>query len=91
MSEAPARQRVDSWLWMARFFRTRAAAQAALAAGQVRRQGRLLDKGDMLRAGDVLTLVAGDRLRTVEVAGFAEKRGGAAAGQALYRDLHPPA
>jgi ribosome-associated heat shock protein Hsp15 len=82
--------RVDKWLWAARFFRTRALAQAALEAGRVRARGRVLDKGDVLKAGDVLTFVAGERLRTLEVLGLAEKRGDAAAARCLYRDLHDP-
>ncbi len=92
MSEpaTPARQRIDMWLWVARFFRTRALAQAALAAGQVRARGRVLDKGDAVKAGDVLTFVAGSRLRTVEVTGTAPRRGDAAAARTLWRDLYDP-
>lgn len=85
-----ARLRADRWLWAARFFRTRAVAQAALEAGKVRGRGRVLDKGDTLKVGDVLTFVAGERLRTLEVLGLAEKRGDAAAAKRLYRDLHDP-
>jgi len=82
--------RVDKWLWAARFFRTRALAQDVLEAGKVRARGRVLDKGDMLKPGDVLTFVAGERLRTLEVLALAEKRGDAAAAKSLYRDLHDP-
>jgi len=88
--EAAARQRVDMWLWVARFYRTRALAQAALSAGQIRARGRVLDKGDQVRAGDVLTFVAGSRLRTVEVTGIAPRRGDAAAARRLWRDLYDP-
>jgi ribosome-associated heat shock protein Hsp15 len=82
--------RADRWLWAARFFRTRSMAQDALEAGKVRGRGRVLDKGDTLKPGDVLTFVAGERLRTVEVVGLAEKRGDATAARCLYRDLHDP-
>ncbi len=88
--DAAARQRVDSWLWVARFFRTRALAQAALVAGQVRARGRVLDKGDHVKAGDVLTFVAGARLRTVEVLALAPRRGDASAARLLWRDLYAP-
>jgi ribosome-associated heat shock protein Hsp15 len=88
--ETVARLRADRWLWAARFFRTRALAQDALEAGKVRARGRVLDKGDTLKPSDVLTFVAGERLRTVEVLGLAEKRGDAAAAKRLYRDLHDP-
>lgn len=82
--------RADRWLWAARFFRTRSLAQEALEAGKVRARGRVLDKGDTLKAGDVLTFVAGERLRTVEVLALAERRGDAPAAKRLYRDLHEP-
>ena len=36
MSEPPGRVRIDKWLWAARFFKTRALAQAAVVAGKVR-------------------------------------------------------
>jgi ribosome-associated heat shock protein Hsp15 len=87
---AAARMRVDKWLWAARFFRTRALAQDVLEAGKVRARGRVLDKGDTLKPGDVLTFIAGERLRTLEVLALAEKRGDAAAAKRLYRDLHDP-
>ncbi len=82
--------RVDAWLWAARFFRKRALAQAFLAEGRVRLRGRVLDKGDFVKAGDVLTFVAGEKLRTIELLGLAERRGNAAAAKGLWRDLHDP-
>jgi ribosome-associated heat shock protein Hsp15 len=86
----PDRMRADKYLWIARFFRSRAQAQSVLAAGRVRCRGRILDKGDAVKPGDVLTFTQGERLRTVEILGFAAKRGNAAHGQALYRDLYDP-
>ncbi|MBI1244937.1 MAG: RNA-binding S4 domain-containing protein [Alphaproteobacteria bacterium] len=87
---APDRQRIDTWLWVARFCRTRALAQATLADGKVRVRGRVLDKGDHVKAGDVLTLVVGSRLRTVEVLDLASRRGDAATARTLWRDLYDP-
>jgi ribosome-associated heat shock protein Hsp15 len=88
MRDEPSRMRADKFLWIARFFRSRAQAQSVLAAGRVRCRGRILDKGDAVKQGDVLTFTQGDKLRTVEILGFAPKRGNAADGQALYRDLY---
>ena len=49
--------RLDKWLFHARFYRTRALAQAATAAGRVRLNGVRVDKpGHALKPGDVLTL-----------------------------------
>ena len=82
--------RVDAWLWAARFFRKRALAQAFLAEGRVRMRGRVLDKGDFVKVGDVLTFVAGDKLRTIELLGLAERRGNSGTAKTLWRDLYDP-
>jgi ribosome-associated heat shock protein Hsp15 len=87
---AVQRQRVDAWLWAARFFRKRALAQAFLADGRVRMRGRVLDKGDFVKVGDVLTFVAGDKLRTIELLGLADRRGNSGTAKALWRDLYDP-
>lgn len=49
------RQRVDRWLWAARFFRTRALARKAIEAGKV--------EVNEARAKPARTIGAGDRLR----------------------------
>lgn len=90
MNEA-GRVRVDVWLWRARFFRTRAAAQAACETGIVRCHGNRIDKGSALKPGDVLTFAQGPHLRTVRVRAPGARRGPPAEAAALYDDLHPPA
>jgi ribosome-associated heat shock protein Hsp15 len=86
-----ARQRADVWLWRARFFRTRALAQDACGTGVVRCHGHRIDKGYLLKPGDVLTFAQGPRLRTVRVVALGERRGPPADAAALYDDLHPQA
>ena len=50
-------QRLDKWLVVARFARTRSLAQALVEQGHVRLDGkRVTDGARKLRAGDVLTL-----------------------------------
>ena len=84
-------QRLDKWLWCARFFRTRAMAAAICEAGRVRVSGQVVRKAHYaLKPGDVLTFPQGGQVRVVRVAGFAERRGPAAAAVALYEDLAPP-
>ena len=46
--------------------------------------------GHAVRLGDVLTIALDRAVRVVEVAGFADRRGGALAARALYRDLTSP-
>jgi ribosome-associated heat shock protein Hsp15 len=86
-----ARQRADVWLWRARFFRTRALAQDACETGVVRCHGHRIDKGFLLKPGDVLTFAQGVRLRTVRVVATGERRGTPAEAATLYHDLHPQA
>jgi ribosome-associated heat shock protein Hsp15 len=82
------RQRIDKWLWHARMLRTRSAATALVEAGHVRLNGRRVTAASQLvRAGDVITLALDRSVRLIEVAGFCERRGGAGAARALYRDM----
>jgi ribosome-associated heat shock protein Hsp15 len=82
------RQRIDKWLWHARMLRTRSAAAALVAAGHVRINGRRVTAASQLvHAGDVVTLALDRSARLIEVAGFGERRGGAGAARALYRDM----
>ena len=78
--------RLDKWLFHARFYRTRSLAQAATAAGRIRLNGVKVDKpGHVLKAGDVLTLGKGAQVIAVRVLAMAEKRGSAKEAQTLYQ------
>ena len=44
-----------------------------------------------VKAGDVVTVALDRTVRVLKVMAFAERRGGADAGRALYEDLAPPA
>ena len=80
--------RLDKWLFHARFYRTRLLAQTAIASGVVRFNGAKVDKpGHALKPGDVLTLRTGAKIVAVRVMGLAERRGSAAAARALYEVL----
>ena len=82
------RQRIDKWLWHARMVRTRSAATALTAAGFVRLNGkRMTTASHPVRVGDVVTLALDRAVRVVRVEGLCERRGGAPAARALYRDL----
>jgi ribosome-associated heat shock protein Hsp15 len=84
----PPAERLDRWLWHARFFRTRARAAEFAAKGRLRINRRRVDKASALvRVGDVLTFARGETVFVVEVLALAERRGGATAAQALYRDV----
>ena len=80
--------RLEKWLFQARFYRTRPLAQAATAAGRVRLNGIKVEKpGHALKAGDVLTLCKGADIIAVRVLALAERRGPAAEARTLYEVL----
>ena len=84
-------QRLDKWLWYARFFKSRSLATRVCAKGRIRVNGQGVKKAHHgLRAGDVLTFPQGRHIRVVRVAGLGTRRGPAAEAQALYDDLQPP-
>lgn len=81
-------QRLDHWLWCARFLKTRAAAARFAADGRVRINRQPTVKPHArVRPGDVLTFVVGGRVRVVEVIGLGARRGPAREASTLYRDL----
>ena len=84
-------QRLDKWLWCARFFRSRALAGKMLSARRLRLSGKIVTKAHQpVRPGDVLTFPQGSDIRVVRVVRLAERRGPAPEAQTLYDDLQPP-
>ncbi|MEL6365410.1 MAG: RNA-binding S4 domain-containing protein [Pseudomonadota bacterium] len=91
----PPSQRLDVWLWRARFFRTRTLSSKFVADKGVRvargEETQRLDKpGATVRVGDRMAFQIGARLFVVEVAGVAERRGPAPEARTLYVDRSPP-
>ncbi len=81
-----AAQRLDKWLWCARFAATRSACAGMAASGLVRINRQPTDKPHAkVRVGDVLTLPLYAGVRVVQVLGLTERRGGAGEARALYR------
>jgi len=69
-------QRIDKWLWHARFARTRSAAQQLALSGHVRiNREKVKAASRLVRPGDVLTLALGREVRVLRVVGIAESRG----------------
>ncbi len=82
------RQRIDRWLWNARVVRTRTAAAALVAAGNVRINGaRVTAPGRDVKCGEVVTVALDARIRVLKVAGMAPRRGDASAASLLYEEL----
>lgn len=83
-------QRLDKWLWCARFFKSRALATKLVSAGRVRLSGKVIVKSSQLiRKGDVLTFPQGGFIRVVKVLFLAARRGPSPEAQLLFEDLSP--
>jgi ribosome-associated heat shock protein Hsp15 len=85
------RDRIDKWLWHARFYRSRAQAQRAAASGLIRLNGVRVQKPSAdVRLGDVVTLPRGREVLAVQVEGIAARRSCASESQTLYKILPEP-
>jgi ribosome-associated heat shock protein Hsp15 len=78
--------RLDRWLWAARFFKTRALAQQAIAGGHVHLNGQRTKAARVVRPGDRLEILRGEERFEVDVVALADRRGAATAAQALYAE-----
>jgi len=76
--------RIDKWLWAARFYRTRALAAEAVAAGRVRLAGHAVKPARTLRRGDELEVSIGDLMWTVTVSALEQHRRPASEARQLY-------
>ena len=78
-------QRIDKWLWFARFAKTRTAAQVLARSGQIRiNKARNTSASYIVRIGDVLTFVLDRGVLVVRVAAMAGRRGPATEARTLY-------
>ena len=81
-------ERIDKWLFCARFYRTRALAQAAASSGRLRLNGNRVEKpAQPLKAGDILTIGRGGQVMALKVLVLAERRGTASLARTLYEVL----
>jgi ribosome-associated heat shock protein Hsp15 len=76
--------RIDKWLWAARFFKTRSAAQQAIEGGKVKLNGERTKPAKDVKPGDELVIQIIGYEWTIRVLEFSDKRGPAAAARALY-------
>ncbi len=81
-------QRLDKWLWCARFLKVRADCARLIAAGGVRINRQPTDKPHArLRPGDVITLPLRDDVRVLRVRALAARRGPAVEARELYDEV----
>ena len=78
--------RLDVWLWVARFFRTRSLARQAVETGKVDVAGQRAKPSRALRVGESLQVSRGEERFDVVVRGLSDTRGPAPVAQALYEE-----
>ncbi len=80
------RQRIDKWLWAARFFKTRSLAAAAVDGGKVRWNKQNVKPARELKPGDEIDIVAGELNWTVIVRGVSAQRRPAPEARLLFEE-----
>ena len=86
--------RLDKLLWYLRFARSRSIAQAMVAAGHIRLDGRRITRSSCaVHAGATLVLPVGERIEVIRLISLPLRRGPATEAQACYEqapDNHSP-
>ena len=78
--------RIDSWLWAARFFKTRTLAKKACELGRIVSNGQTAKAAREVKIGDQLRVGNDGGDFEIEVLGLSEVRGPASEAQKLYRE-----
>ena len=78
--------RMDTWLWAARFFKTRTLAKRACELGRIQSNGHPAKAAREVRAGDRLRVTNEGGDFELEVLLLSETRGPASVAQTLYRE-----
>ena len=87
MSGAPEQdQRIDKWLWAARFFKTRSLASEAVDGGKVRVNGARAKPSKSIHAGDTIEVSVGEVRWTITVRALSKQRLPAAQARLLYEE-----
>ena len=88
MQAESGRQRLDKWLWFARFAKTRTLAAKLVTGGFVRVNGNRTDTpAKQIGAGDVLTIAAHHATLVVRVVAPGIRRGPAPEARLLYAEV----
>jgi ribosome-associated heat shock protein Hsp15 len=88
---ASGEQRLDKWLWYARFVKTRSLAAKLVESGCIRvNRQRVVKPAATVKCGDVLTTTLNGCVRVIEVLELGERRGPPAEAQALYAERLSP-
>ena len=79
-------QRLDKWLWAARFFKTRSLAAAALRSGKVALNGERAKPAKLVSAGESVRIRRGPFEIDIPIIELAKRRGSTVEAATLYRE-----
>ena len=80
--------RLDTWLWYARFYKSRSLSSKAILTGKVRVNSiKIIKPASKVKIKDVLTINHVKLVRIIEVESLGARRGPASEAQKLYKDL----
>ena len=80
------RMRIDKWLWVARFFKTRSLASTATASHKIKCNGEHVKPARELKIGDEIEITIDQTVFVVIVQGMAEQRRPAPEARLLYQE-----
>jgi ribosome-associated heat shock protein Hsp15 len=84
--DAPDSQRLDKWLWAARFFKTRKLATEAISGGKVHLNGQRSKPGKDVKIGNRLSISKGPYRWDLTVTGLSKQRKPASEAGLLYEE-----
>ena len=85
---ASEEQRLDKWLWYARFVKSRSLAAKLIEEGCIRvNRQRVVKAATSVKCGDVLTASLHGKVRVIEILAVGHRRGPPAEAKALYSEL----
>lgn len=77
-------QRLDKWLWSARFYKTRSLAVEAINGGHVHVNGQRIKPAKTIQVGDMIEITKQQYHWRLEVQALAQRRGPAVEARQLY-------
>ena len=80
--------RLDTWLWYARFYKSRSLSSKAILSGKLRvNSNKIIKPASKVKINDVLTINHINMVRIIQVQSLGSRRGPASEAQKLYNDL----